>query len=252
MLRFLQLDYPINRILLAGAFLPICAVSNAHHAPALYDNDHLMSIEGEVVKLSYRFPHSQMRVRTSDGEEWTISLAPPDVSERQGKKEALLEIQPGERVKVFGWPHKIKHNEIRSHELVFPDGRIIEGAFNSLYQPRHQKDLKKMLSNTDRLNRLNQSVRSFSPEPNLFAAWWNEHDAMTRLALDLEFDRAFFIGIKDQGTDVFPGIKDHLACLAATHPTQIVSSPDEAALIYMRKRNEWYARYLEAQLNICD
>ncbi len=70
-----------------------------------------MSIDSEVLELNYRFPHSQIRVRATAGEERILSLAPPDVSERQGTKEALLAIQPGERVTVFGWPHKIKHDE---------------------------------------------------------------------------------------------------------------------------------------------
>jgi len=34
----------------------------AHDAPALYDNDRIMSLESEVIDLAYRFPHDACRL----------------------------------------------------------------------------------------------------------------------------------------------------------------------------------------------
>ncbi len=105
-------DRLMNKILLVGAVLLIYDVSNAHHAPALYDNDRLMRIESEVIKLSFRFPHSEMRVGTANGQEWTISLAPPDVSERNGQKEALLAIRPGDQGRIRRIRTSMKNKDI--------------------------------------------------------------------------------------------------------------------------------------------
>lgn len=236
---------------LAYSFLLIVIAwpSLAHHAPALYDNDRLMSLASEVIELKYRFPHSQLRIRTIDGEEWTVSLAPPDVSERQGKKAALLAIKPGEQVTVFGWPHKVKRYEIRSHKLVFADGRVIEGAFNSLYEPSHQKRIKRMLADPAQMEKLARAGRPFSRDAGTFADWVDEMDAVSRLALDISRNDAFFIAT-EQGT--FPGVKEHLQCLPSRHRREAVSGIDDDRMAYVRQRNEYYARYLEGQLNICD
>lgn len=230
------------------------ADATAHHAPALYDNDKLMSIDGEVVSLAFRFPHSELLLRNNDGTTWTVSLAPPDVSVRQGKKDALLAIQPGERVTVWGWPHRLKGNEIRSHKLVFADGGIIDGAFNSLYEPKQQKQLKRLLADQDKMNRLNDGDTSFGSLDEKLNTWFVANDPLTRLAVEINFNRAAFIGITDNDFVVYPGIKEHLQCLPNAFATETYSAsePEAGALTYIKKHNEWLARYLEGQLNICD
>lgn len=51
---------------------------------------------------------------------------------------------------------------------------------------------------------------------------------------------------------MFPGIKAHLSCLKETFPVQIVGALHGESLEYASKRYEWFARYLEGRLNICD
>ena len=218
------------------ALLIATGIAHAHHAPALYDNDRLMKIDGHVVALNYRYPHSELLLITDADQTWTVSLAPPDVSERQGKKQALLAIEPGEPITVYGWPHRIKEMEIRSHKMLLSDDRIITGAVNSLYEPKVQTDLRQLLADPQHLQTLEESDR-----------------VLHRLALDIHADRATFIGFEDEDSISYPGIKEHLVCLAELFGHRLHSGDaDATTLDDATKYNEWYARYLEGRLNICD
>lgn len=225
-------------------------LASAHHAPALYDNDRLIQIRGTVVRLSYRQPHSSLLVDTDKGERWVISLAPPDVTDRQGKKADLMAIQPGESIAVYGWPHRLRDREIRSHKLVFADGRTIDGAVNSLFEPQVQKDLKRLLRDPSRL-------AEFATEMNAdsgVAEWVDRGKPLARLALEISQERARFIGFEDASGFVYPGIKPHLACFPGRFGSQLVKdfSTEADTLAFVSQFNEWLARFREGQLNICE
>ncbi len=201
-----------------------------------------MKLDGHVIKLNYRYPHSELLIETDDGQTWVVSLAPPDVSDKQGKKAALIAIEAGEAISVYGWPHKMKSNEIRSHKLLLSDDRVIDGAVNSLYEPRVQKNLKRVLANPERLTELESEQDGQASD-----------DPFVRLVLDIHHDRAAFIGFSVDGQTVYPGIKEHLLCFPSRFPQHVreTEGMDVADEEFVNNYNEWLARYLEGQLNIC-
>ena len=131
----------------------------AHHAPALYDNDRLLRIKGTLERRSFRFPHSELILVLPSGERWAVNLAPPDVSERKGTKAMIMALEKGQTLQVIGWPHRLGKRELRSHKVILADGTVLEGAFNTLYEPPAQKRLKAMLADPA----MPRDLRIFAP-----------------------------------------------------------------------------------------
>ncbi len=78
-------------------------------------------------------------------------------------------------------------------------------------------------------------------------------DPFVRLVLDIHHDRAAFIGFSVDGQTVYPGIKEHLLCFPSRFPQHVreTEGMDVADEEFVNNYNEWLARYLEGQLNIC-
>ena len=78
---------------------------------------------------------------------------------------------------------------------------------------------------------------------------FDDDTLVTRLALDISLDKAFFIETSDGRV---PGVKAHLTCLPSRYRREVVTEIPHDLAEYVRQRNEYFARYLEGRLNTCD
>lgn len=88
------------------AFLPLIALllapvaALAHHGLMLWQEDVVTTIEGFVSEEMDGFPHWEIRVRTPDGEDWTIDVGSDFEMDEAGLDPASLQI--GTEVTVEG------------------------------------------------------------------------------------------------------------------------------------------------------
>lgn len=92
-----------GRLVAAGSFLMIGAELQAHHAVAsVYDLNTEVVLEGELTKLNFRNPHSNLllAVPNADGTttEWVLTTASTQVLTRAGVDRSS--IKPGETLRI--------------------------------------------------------------------------------------------------------------------------------------------------------
>lgn len=124
----------VGRWLALGALLTLGAEVQAHHAVAgVYDLNKEVVLEGQLLKLNFTNPHSNLHlaVPNADGTttEWVLTTASIQVLTRQGINKTS--IKPGEILKITALPARngnpagfIRSLEIGDQEikLFFGDG----------------------------------------------------------------------------------------------------------------------------------
>lgn len=113
---------PHRRALLAAVLLAIAGPALAHHGWGSYDAANPVTIEGEIVTLSYGNPHASLTMR-SGGEVWTVTLAPVSRMRARGATETLL--AAGGTITVFGYRSRSNPQELRA-ERITVGGKTIE------------------------------------------------------------------------------------------------------------------------------
>jgi hypothetical protein len=92
-----------------GGTVALCASMSAHHSFALqYLEDQMVSVEGEIMRLEYRSPHSWVYVNARDdagvmrqvGAEWASA---PRLKQSGVGEDTLT---PGDRVVISGSPSR--------------------------------------------------------------------------------------------------------------------------------------------------
>jgi len=78
----------------------------AHHSVAMYDNDHLIELEGVVTRVEWTSPHVFVYFNTVDASgatvEWGVELDPPVLLRRYGWRQ--MTVQAGDKVSFTGAP----------------------------------------------------------------------------------------------------------------------------------------------------
>lgn len=246
-------------LLIAGLLYTLPNHVNAHHAPFLYDSFNLITLKGEFVELRHINPHSKLSLKiiTHDGKQelWTVGLPSPGGLKRQGNEDALMNLLPGEKLIVQGWPHKVNNNEIRSHQIIFPDGKMIQTVKNNFFRPKTIIALDKLFNDPE--NIIEPGFDPAIPVPDQLIQWIKEDRYIKRLAMELHANRSFFIGLSEHDSISFIGIKDHLSCLPDKHPVYILNVTDHPWLNetssrdYISAYNQLLARHLERTLLTC-
>ena len=110
------------KLLLILLFPLSVAFSVLHHGWANYDQTKTLDYTGLVKEIKYENPHGMMKLQHKD-ETWTVVLAPPSRMNSRGLTKNM--IQPGDSVRVVGYPHKEVKDEMRA-ERIYVGGKKIE------------------------------------------------------------------------------------------------------------------------------
>jgi hypothetical protein len=104
--------------------LPLAAQSH-HSFLARFDRQSIMEIDGQVVDVLWRNPHTYITLRAlgDDGEpvDWAMETSSLSVLRRQGIAAGTIEV--GQRVKVAGYPPVGDKKELYVRHVLLPDGR---------------------------------------------------------------------------------------------------------------------------------
>ena len=121
--------------LFAIALLAFSSLSLAHHsAIGTFDRNATIEIEGELIKASWRMPHSRLEIdlideSSGDVVRWTIEAEGINILRARGVDRLFVEI--GERVRVRGWPSIHGRPEILGRNLQLGDGSEVLLAVSS-------------------------------------------------------------------------------------------------------------------------
>lgn len=89
---------------------------SAHHGWSSYDSAKPLTIDGEVLKSSYGFPHASI-VMAHEGKDWEIVLAPPSRMTSRGASED--DVAVGKTLAAFGYPASNGEPEMRAEHISF-------------------------------------------------------------------------------------------------------------------------------------
>ena len=113
-----------SRGLIVIAFLAIAPAADAHHSVALYDTDHLTTLQGVVTRIEWTSPHVfvYFTATEADGKtaEWSMELDPPVLLRRYGWSKETVAV--GDEISCTGAPAKSGAKAMRGAIVELPDG----------------------------------------------------------------------------------------------------------------------------------
>ncbi len=113
-------------VLVVASFFALGAM--LHHGWANYDQDTVLDYEGIILSNDIGNPHTFIDLRVINPEEveideWEVVLAPLTRMRNRGMTDdAMLAV--GDTVRVVGYPHRTKENEMRAERIFIGDLRI--------------------------------------------------------------------------------------------------------------------------------
>jgi len=105
------------------AALVVAAASNAHHSVAgQYDPSAAVTVEGVIIEVDMRNPHSRIRMEIADAsgrmEVWTLEMDDIEDMAEQGISSETLHV--GDEVIIFGYPARDGSNLLHIERLRRP------------------------------------------------------------------------------------------------------------------------------------
>ena len=194
---------------------PVAAVF-AHHSVLNYDGKREVTVIGTVTSARFGYPHSiyKIDVVAADGttEKWILSTEDPRDAGRLGFADELRAIKVGDPINVVGWPDKFKKNEIRGHELHYPDGTIVMMRRGNYIWPKDILKMDKMALNPETIPASFASTDQSLSSAGKVIAWIEEDDHLTRIAREYADGQSRLIGLKSGGSVEYPGVDELLEC----------------------------------------
>ena len=252
---------------MCAAFLLAPAASLlAHHSVLNYDGKTEVTVTGTVTSARFAFPHSiyKIDVEADDGsiEKWVLSTEDPRDAERLGFADELKAIKVGDPISVVGWPDKFKKNEIRGHELLYPDGTVVMMRRGNYIWPKDILKMDKMALNPATIPAGIASTDPALSSAERVLAWIAEDDHLTRIAREFADGQSRLIGLQSGATAEYPGVGELLEChtrrgsftmpidmdsLNATQRAAIENSGD-----YIAEFNRVLSRWWEQEHESCE
>ena len=201
-----------------GVLAPFALVTEApaHHSVLHYDGKRTVTITGVVRKARYGYPHSIYRIEVTkdDGstEEWVLSTEDPRDAKRLGFDEEIRNLKPGDEITVVGWPHQYIEREIRGHQLIYPDGRVVMMRTGNYIWPKDLLRLDTFVMNPENIPQYLHDVDPALPVADQLVLWIAEDDHVARAAYEVSQNRPRLIGLEEDGSTEFPGVEELLAC----------------------------------------
>jgi hypothetical protein len=111
----------IATLALTTPFLEIVPVT-AHHGWSEYNSEKTLNLTGVVKNVTYGNPHATIQLETADKKVWQAILAPPSRMQSRGLPQKDLVV--GQSVKLVGYPHRNRANEIRAERITVGDRTV--------------------------------------------------------------------------------------------------------------------------------
>lgn len=211
------MKFKMTSMLVAGlALIAAAPAAMAHHSVLHYDGKRTVTITGVVKKARFGYPHSIYRIEVTapDGstEEWVLSTEDPRDAKRLGFDEEIRNLKPGDEITVVGWPHQYIERELRGHQLIYPDGRVVMMRTGNYIWPKDILRLDTFVMNPENIPQYLDDIDTSLPMPEQLALWIKEDDHVARAAYEVSQGRPRLISIESNGVTEFPGVEDLLAC----------------------------------------
>lgn len=105
---------------------------SAHHSIAMYDAEHLKTLEGTVKAFNWINPHSTLEFAVESGSGapptvWIVEMSSPGVLTRSGWTKRSF--QPGDHVQVVLAPFRDGRPGGMFRRATLPDGRTLTWSF---------------------------------------------------------------------------------------------------------------------------
>jgi hypothetical protein len=101
--------------------LALAAAGVAHHGWSDYDASKTLDLTGTIRESSFANPHGTLRLEV-ESKVWSVVLAPPQRMRDRGLTPEM--IAPGATVRVVGYPHREKTDELRAERIVVGDKTV--------------------------------------------------------------------------------------------------------------------------------
>jgi hypothetical protein len=126
---------PVLVTFLAVSFLLVATTGESHHSRTPFNMDDTIQLQGRVVKLLWRHPHTYVDLAVADasGEEqiWVIEFESPNSLQRLGISRDAM--SPGEHIEVSAHPSRQTEQRFAFGASVeFGDGREVSEDYGSL------------------------------------------------------------------------------------------------------------------------
>jgi hypothetical protein len=119
--------YSLIHLPLLGGLLLACPLAQAHHSSAMFDDEKVVTVSGEVKEFQYTNPHSWLLVdvKGADGQvtTWGFEAEGPSTLLRAGIRRS--DLPPGTMVKVSGHPMKDGRPGAAWMNLTKEDGTVM-------------------------------------------------------------------------------------------------------------------------------
>lgn len=238
----------------------------AHHSVLNYDGKREVTVTGTVTSARFGYPHSiyKIDVVKEDGsvEKWVLSTEDPRDAARLGFADELKAIKVGDPITVVGWPDKYKKNEIRGHQLHYPDGSVVMMRRGNYIWPKDILKMDRMALNPETIPAEFVSTDQSLSAAGQVIAWIEEDDHLTRIAREYADGRARLIGLQHGGVAEYPGVDELLQCHTRrkefTMPIAVDELSDgERATIndggnYIAEYNRVLSRWWEQEKESCE
>lgn len=101
--------------------LALAGAAAAHHGWSHYDASKTLDLAGAVQESTFGNPHGTLRLEV-ESKVWNVVLAPPQRMRDRGLTPEM--IAPGKKVRVVGYAHREKGDELRAERIVVGDKTV--------------------------------------------------------------------------------------------------------------------------------
>jgi Family of unknown function (DUF6152) len=108
----------LRNSVVAFIFLVITSFTLYHHGWADYNQDKVLDYTGIIQEFTFENPHAIAKVQ-QDKKVWTVVLAPTSRMQERGVPTDKL--AKGSKLRVVGYPHKEKKDEMRAERIFVND-----------------------------------------------------------------------------------------------------------------------------------
>ncbi len=105
----------VTVLILGVILIALATAALAHHGWSDYDASKSLDLAGTVRASTFGNPHGTLQLE-ADAKVWNVVLAPPQRMRDRGLTPEMIAV--GATVRVVGYPHREKTDELRAERIV--------------------------------------------------------------------------------------------------------------------------------------